>query len=310
MNHGTRIASAVIATVTATALLAGIAPAAMASDGPSRAERTAGIAEQATGTADITPTTQLADGTQQAVTDTGDGLLAVTAPATASGSISATGDGITIGIALPATSDVKGIKTESGTIVYPGAAKNTDLAIQATDDGGVRSLITINNANAAKEYRFPLDLPAGAVPEQQEDGSVLVLTGADEDADIIGAFDAPWAKGANGSAVPTSYRIEDGTLIQTVAFDQNTAFPVVADPWWNPSTWNWKKIIKKTGSWVKARAKKCGIGALSAYIPVQAHHVSVNIQRARNGLRLVKFAGGPWGYVSVAAAGCLVNQLT
>ncbi|MFI7337004.1 hypothetical protein ACIBUY_03590 [Streptomyces sp. NPDC050085] len=288
----------------------GIAPAAMADNGGSATERAARVVEQVTGTADIAPSDQLADGTSQAITILDGEQSTITAPATADAPVSAAADGSRIGIGLPATTKTEGATSDNGTIVYPDAAKNTDLAVQPTAGGGVRSLITVKNADAAHEYRFDLDLPDGAVIEQLDDGSVLVLADGTEDADVIGAFDAPWAKDANGASVPTSYRIENGTLIQTIAFDQDTDFPVVADPWWNPFTWNWKKIIKRSGSWVKDRAKKCGVGALAAYVPVQAHHVSVNIQRARNGLRMVKFAGGPWGYVSVAAAGCLVNQLT
>lgn len=133
----------------------------------------------------------------------------------------------------------------------------------------------------------------------------MVIVPANPD-EPVAPINAPWAKDATGRPVPTSYRLEGDSLIQVVSFSATTAFPVVADPWWNPFSWNWKRIGKK----VKSAAKKCGVGALAAYVPVQSHHVSVNIQRARAGLRMVKFAGGPWGYVSVAVAGCLMGQLS
>ncbi|MEV7602852.1 hypothetical protein AB0O91_36335 [Kitasatospora sp. NPDC089797] len=38
--------------------------------------------------------------------------------------------------------------------------------------------------------------------------------------------------------MPTSYRLEGNTLVQTIAFDENTAFPLVADPFWDPRTWD------------------------------------------------------------------------
>jgi hypothetical protein len=108
---------------------------------------------------------------------------------------------------------------------------------------GVRSLITIHNADAAKEYRFDLNLPDGATTQQLDDGSVLVLKGDEP----LGMFDAPWAKDANGAPVPTSYRVESGALIQTISFNEHTAFPVVADPWWN-TVWKYTKCVAAVGA--------------------------------------------------------------
>ncbi|MFE6980448.1 hypothetical protein [Streptomyces griseus] len=211
----------IIAAGTAGALVLTIAPAAVAADsGPSTAERVATVVEKTTGTADISR----------------DGQSGVTTPATADGTISATAvDGSRIGIRLPGAGSSNAAETGTGTIVYPGAAKNADLAVQPTAQG-VRALITINNANAAKEYRFGLGLPDGATAEQLDGGGVLVTKGED----VLGMFDAPWAKDADGEAVPTSYRVEGGALVQTVQFDESTSFPVVADPWWN-TAWKWTK---------------------------------------------------------------------
>ena len=39
-----------------------------------------------------------------------------------------------------------------------------------------------------------------------------------------------WAKDAEGKSVPTHYEINGNTITQVVEFDENTAFPVVADP--------------------------------------------------------------------------------
>ncbi|WP_257131989.1 hypothetical protein [Bacillus toyonensis] len=41
-----------------------------------------------------------------------------------------------------------------------------------------------------------------------------------------------WAKDANGNPVSTHYKVEGNKLIQVVDFDENTAFPVIADPGW------------------------------------------------------------------------------
>lgn len=45
-----------------------------------------------------------------------------------------------------------------------------------------------------------------------------------------GGVQAPWAKDANGKAISTHYRVEADTLVQVVEFDDDTAFPVTADP--------------------------------------------------------------------------------
>ncbi|MEU1134375.1 hypothetical protein ABZ383_31715 [Streptomyces sp. NPDC005900] len=230
-----------IAAVVAGALVLSIAPTASAADEQSRAERTAAAVESIAGTGDIAGSALQPNGTLKSVTATEAGQpITVTTPATASGTITTTANGATVGIGLSNASQAKGIKSPKGTVVYPNASQDADLALQPTAAGGVRALVTVNNANAAKEYRFDLALPEGAVTKQLEDGRVLVLTGTDEDADILGWFDAPWAKDANGDAVPTSYRVEDGSLIQSIDFDENTAFPVVADPFWS-SAWKWAK---------------------------------------------------------------------
>lgn len=226
--------TACVAVIASGALLAGITPALAVDAGPSPAARAASVVERATGTSDITGSVALAGGSEQAVTAGAAGQSTVTIPATANGTVKAVGDGTSVGIALVGASGAKGVRTEHGTVVYPGAVQNADLAVQPTDGGGVRSLVTVRNADAAREYRFDLGLPAGAALSQQPDGSVVVLQGGRP----LGTFAAPWAKDANGRSVPTSYRIDGGALVQTVGFDRNTAFPVVADPWWNPKSWN------------------------------------------------------------------------
>lgn len=221
-----------IAAATSGALILGAAPAALA-DGPSAAEKTAAAVEKATGTTDIAPSSSSAGGTVTAKTDNEDGQSAtVTLPATADGTVNTTtSDGLSASFGLSNTSNTQGVKTTNGTVVYPDAAKNTDLALQPTTDGGARALLTINKADAAQEYRFDLHLPDGAVTKQLDDGNVLILaSGGGEDAEIIGAFDAPWAEDANGKAVETTYRVEGGALVQSVAFDRESAFPIVADP--------------------------------------------------------------------------------
>ena len=246
MNSTTlRISAAAFAS--AGVLLAASAPAAFADAGqtsPQTAAQTAAVVERTTGTADIAP------------------RVAGTVPTTAAEVLtSSAGDGSTIGISLPASDNATGVASEHGTVVYPDADGSSALAVQRTTEGGVRALAVIANASAPREYRYGLDLPEGAILQQQQDGSVTVL----KDGEALGAFQAPWAKDANGAAVPTSYRIQDGALVQTVAFDAGTAFPVVADPTWAGLKKRAKNALKSSDrSTVAGAVGGCIIGAVGA----------------------------------------------
>lgn len=129
--------------------------------------------------------------------------------------------------------------TDSGSYEYKNNG-DVDLIVQPTENG-VRSLMNIKNANAPKEYKFDLDLPAGhkvmlsseyfgEEPGSELDtGEVFIV---DENNIIQSVFGTAWAKDANGMSVPTHYKVVDNTLIQVVNFTENTAFPVIADPDW------------------------------------------------------------------------------
>ncbi|MEG3627001.1 DUF4258 domain-containing protein [Streptomyces poriticola] len=183
--------------------------------------------ERVTGTADLVAGTTLGDGATRAEVPADAHAARIIVPATASGSVeSAYGDDV-VRLGLPGATDAPAAAGANGTVVYADADDDFDLAVQPNRDG-VRTLITLRDADAPTEYRFPLDLPADAGTEQLEDGSILVSRGGE----YLGTFDAPWAKDANGAAVPTDFRIEGGALVQTVRTGPDTAYPVVADPAW------------------------------------------------------------------------------
>ncbi|WP_050512536.1 hypothetical protein [Streptomyces rimosus] len=214
MNHRQRIASTIAATISAAALTLGAASTAFAGDASSPAERTAAVIEKATGTTDIAPAP--APGTTIPQRSTGD------AKAT-----TATGDAVSI--ALPGTNNVTGAKAGKNTTVYPDAAKATDLAVQPTTDGGIRALAVLKNATAPREQRYDIGLPAGARLVKLDNGAVAAIA---KNGTFLGGFATPWAKDAHGNPVPTSYRVDGTTLVQTVRTTDSTAFPVVADPKW------------------------------------------------------------------------------
>ncbi len=230
-----------IAAVTA-ATFAGIATPALADPSGSAsglAAQATAVVQQVTGTAGIAPSTQAAAGaTASATVSAPGGTVTVTAPATAGGRVAVTApDGTAVTLTLPAASDAAGTTSAAGTTVYPGAGADTDLAVQATDDGGARALVTLNNAGASTEQRFDLGLPQGAslVPDGKGGYDIVQALGNGASA-TMGHIDAPWAKDANGNPVPTNYHLDGTTLVQSIETGKDTAYPVVADPKW---TWGW-----------------------------------------------------------------------
>lgn len=101
---------------------------------------------------------------------------------------------------------------------------------------GVQTVIQIESSDAPREYRFPLSLPVGGEAVLFDDGSVALT---DESGTAVGGFRAPWAIGANGNAIPTSFRVEGDELIQTIEFDSSPAFPVIADPYLGVQWWGY-----------------------------------------------------------------------
>ncbi|NGN63634.1 DUF2599 domain-containing protein [Streptomyces sp. A7024] len=115
---------------------------------------------------------------------------------------------------------------DDGTVAYPDALPHTDLAVQPMERSA-RVQTVLKSAGAPEEFTFPVDVPDGGRLAPGKDGSVAVL---DARGKPVGGIEAPWAKDADGKAVPTEYRVEGDRLIQTVRH-RGAAYPVVADPW-------------------------------------------------------------------------------
>ncbi|MFE9469423.1 hypothetical protein ACFYNW_38630 [Streptomyces virginiae] len=205
-----------------------------------------------------------------AVVKTDRGLVTVTTPASAEGQLSvAASDGSAVTMALPAAVDAAGTTSAAGTTVYPNAAANTDLAAQATVGGGARALVTLKNADAPTTQRFDLGLPEGASLVADGAGGYDIVTSAGGAGAVArGHIDAPWAKDANGKAVPTSYSLDGNTLVQTIKTSSDTAFPVVADPHY---TWG---IISGTVYFNKSETKVLALGgSVVSWLPHPAAEV-------------------------------------
>lgn len=148
--------------------------------------------------------------------------------------------------------------TEDGTLIYDDNKSDVSFGIQPlqvtgnnqTVMEGVRTTIVIDNDSAPKSYSFSYDLNDGErivssaeyLGKEYDTGELYIVN---EENEIMYIIDKPWAKDANGNSLNTFYTIDGNNIYQTVDFDKNTAFPVVADP----SVW---QITKCVGSiaWV------------------------------------------------------------
>lgn len=156
----------------------------------------------------------------------------------------------TIEMGLPEEAkDSEGIITTNGTIVYDSEKEDVSITVQAVQEeqngivfDAVRTMVTIENEKAPKEYSFKFNLPEKYKMVKDTDydegdgaldtNSVYIL---DENNEIVNTIDPAWAKDANGNDVETYYVINGSELIQRVEFDKDTEFPVVADPTSHPT---------------------------------------------------------------------------
>lgn len=261
-EHHMKLKNSAYAALLTTALIAGTAAPAFAADGGpagSTVAQAVATVQNATGTTDVAT-----GSTAGTVMATERGLVTVTTPASAEGRVTVTAsDGSGVTMTLPAAVDAAGTTSEAGTTVYPDAAAHTDLATQATVDGGARALVTLKNAAAPTTQRFDLGLPDGATLIADGAGGYDIVTSANGAGAVTrGHIDAPWAKDANGDSVPTSYSLDGSTLVQTIETGPDTAYPVVADPHY---TWG---IITGTVYFNKKETKLLALGGtVVSWIP-------------------------------------------
>jgi hypothetical protein len=126
---------------------------------------------------------------------------------------------------LPASGDAARI---DGAAVFDGAGADNQLVVEPVVNGA-RAMIAITGADAPAQYRFSI---AGATRlAKAADGSVNVYDAAGDALDIpVATIEPAWANDARGNDLQTSYDIDATTLIQTVRFDADAAFPITADP--------------------------------------------------------------------------------
>lgn len=147
------------------------------------------------------------------------------------------GDGVTIDAAdapaisvdLPNADEAgTGRLVAAGTVAYP-AANGASNAVQVVEGGGVRMLTVIDSAEAPTEYAYDVTVPGGGrIALRSDSAGAEVLDAAGE---VVAVVQAPWARAADGGAVPTRFSTDGATLTQHVAH-AGAAYPVTADPFW------------------------------------------------------------------------------
>jgi hypothetical protein len=212
-----------------------------------------------------------------------------------------TSNGDHMSVSLPDI-DVGEADTDDGTTAFAG--DDTNIVVNPTEDGGLQTLLELEASSAAVRYPFDVTMRPGARLAVAMDGSVSAL---DVDGSLIGVFSAPWAYDANGTIVPTRFEIEGNQLVQVVDHTAGSySYPIVADPWWNPFDWDWKKA----GRALVSGLKSCLGGAAVTSLGAGAGTVSANVTaKVVAGRLAVQMAGGPWGYFAIGAAGCVGNVI-
>ena len=136
-------------------------------------------------------------------------------------------DAIGVGLPFAETADPASLPSDPGIAVYNNNNSSSTVPILRSD-GGVQITTVIEDASAPHEYEYPITLPGGLALELGIDGDVSATPAGSSIPALYVA--APWAKDANGNAVPTHYEVNGNTITQVVDFTEASSFPIVADP--------------------------------------------------------------------------------
>lgn len=138
-------------------------------------------------------------------------------------------DGTALEVELPGNADDAEV-TADGAVIYEDAVVDTDIVVQAQEDGGVRMITVIDGAGAPTAFDFAVDRDGAESLVLEDDGAVGIYDGAGS---LVDWVPAPWAYDAEGNEVPAWYTIDGDTLVLNVDHTAVEAYPVVADPCWS-----------------------------------------------------------------------------
>ena len=144
--------------------------------------------------------------------------------------------------------------SDLGGVTYDNNNDSTTTALPKSD-GSLQIATTITSAQGPSDYTYTITGSEGSHLQLEDNGMVSLLSA---DGNWEGGAAPPWAKDANGNPVDTTYSVDGNTLTQHIAFDETTAFPVVADPWWGTlidhtewadDLWEWSPTLMVYPTW-------------------------------------------------------------
>jgi hypothetical protein len=133
-----------------------------------------------------------------------------------------------------------GATTETGTDagVTSFATSDADVARYVSEAPEGASVVTAYAAaQAGYVSTTTFDFAPGEHPQAKPGGGYYLTDGTD----VFGSIAPAWAEDAAGQSLPTSYRWDGSTLVQTVDVPASAQFPVVADPAWS---YTWTAVVK------------------------------------------------------------------
>ncbi len=121
--------------------------------------------------------------------------------------------------------------------------------------------------------------------------------------DIVAVIEPAWAKDANGKKIETSYKVNGNVLIQTVYFNDDSVFPVVADPTMTarPKNHKLETVLSKSFNLNNAALGLPGLGAsaASAVLTKKAKEKAVSLIVAKLGSNVIP--GLNWALFGLSA---------
>jgi hypothetical protein len=215
----------------------------------------------------------------------------------------------TVAISLPFAQEAESAKAEkNGVVSYDNNNGSTSVPV-VTSNGALQINTVIKDASAPSRYSYDLTIPEGGQIVPVGRGYFVV----NADNAPVTFIAEPWAKDANGSAVPTHYELNGTTLTQVVEQNSTAAYPIIADPAfvWEMGLPSLKlnRSETKTATTMTGMATVCGMvtrytgyvgGALCG---ANAGSILVNSQRAYNAGKCEQLLIGPGVIGSLAYSG-------
>lgn len=180
-------------------------------------------------------------------------------PGSAAGTFTVGGADHPLSVSMPRESDADASTlADDGSVLLAGESSGVDVVAQALGTDALRIHTIIDSPSAP--HVFTYDVANGYELTQAADGSFWAYRPREDGGMDMYRIHEPWARDAAGTPVETRYEIRGGSLVQTISTDENTVFPVVADP-----TWEWYLAAYGAGFDKRETKQLASAGAASGF---------------------------------------------